>query len=116
MDNIRKQLAKKAGIDTDAGVERFMGNDALYEKFLQKFRDDKSYPELISALSLNNCDAAFTAAHTLKGVSGNLSLVRLYTLSAEITEHLRAGNISAAKSMADNISEAYNDVLSFLNL
>lgn len=115
MDHAWKQRAKNAGINIDAGVERFSGNEMLYEKFLHRFADDKSYSELVTALSDNDCDAAFNAAHTLKGLSGNLSLTRLQKLVSEQVEYLRAGNLDAAKLMLEEISAAYKDVLDILS-
>lgn len=115
MDHTWKQRAKNAGIDIDSGVERFSGNEMLYEKFLHRFADDKSYPELVAALSAGDCGAAFNAAHTLKGVSGNLSLIRLQKLVSKQVEYLRAGNLDAAKQMLEDISAAYKDVLNILS-
>ena len=115
MDNTWKQRAKDAGIDIDSGVERFMGNEMLYEKFLHRFVDDKSYSELVTALSDNDCNAAFNAAHTLKGVSGNLSLVRLRNLVSKQVEYLRVDNLDAAKLMLEDISAAYKDVVDILS-
>lgn len=115
MDNTWKQRARNAGIDIDSGVERFSGNEMLYEKFLHRFADDKSYSELVTALSAGDCDAAFNAAHTLKGVSGNLSLIRLKNLVSKQVEYLRAGNLDAAKLMMEDISAAYKDVLDILS-
>ena len=115
MDNAWKKKAQDAGIDVDSGVERFMGNEALYEKFLHRFADDKSYPELVAALSENNCSAAFTAAHTLKGVSGNLSLFKLQKLVAEQVEFLRAGDLDAAKPLMEDITATYNEILDVLS-
>ena len=114
MDITWKQKAQNAGIDIDAGVERFMGNEALYEKFLHRFAEDKSYSELAAALAEGNCETAFTAAHTLKGVSGNLSLTKLQKIVSEQVEYLRAGNLDAAIPLMKDISAAYNDVLSVL--
>lgn len=115
MDNTWKTEAKNAGIDIDSGVERFMGNEALYEKFLHRFADDKSYFELTDALSKGDCEAAFNAAHTLKGVSGNLSLITLQKLVCEQVECLRIGNLDAAVLFMEKISEAYNDIMRIIS-
>lgn len=111
---IERKQAESIGIDINAGVERFMGNEDLYERFLHKFADDVTYSELIAAFSENNCKAAFNAAHTLKGVCGNLSLVRLYELAARMTEYLRSGDMDMAKSMTEDLSAAYKAVLDFI--
>lgn len=115
MDNTWKQIAQNAGIDIDSGVERFSGNEMLYEKFLHRFADDKSYSELVAALSDDDCSAAFNAAHTLKGVSGNLSLIRLQEIVSEQVEYLRLGDLDAGKRILEEVSAAYKDILKILS-
>lgn len=61
----------------------------LVEKFVRKFLDDQSYAELASAIAVGDYDAAFRAAHTLKGVAANLSFTKLRSSASELTELLR---------------------------
>ena len=63
----------------------------LVEKFVRKFLDDRSYAELTAAMAAGDHDAAFRAAHTLKGVAQNLGFDRLYTAVFALTEQLRGG-------------------------
>ena len=62
----------------------------LVEKFVRKFLEDQTYAELISAMARGNHSEAFRAAHTLKGVSANLSFTRLSASASALTELLRA--------------------------
>lgn len=62
----------------------------LVEKFARKFLDDQSYAELTAAMAAGDHDAAFRAAHTLKGVAANLSFTKLRDSASELTELLRA--------------------------
>ena len=62
----------------------------LVEKFVRKFPEDQSYAELVAAMSAGDHDTAFRAAHTLKGVTANLSFTRLSTSASALTELLRA--------------------------
>ena len=64
-------------------------NDTLIEKFLKKFLNDDSYNSLSVYIKNRDYHEAFKAAHTLKGVSLNLSLSRLSASASEITEYLR---------------------------
>ena len=46
MDALKKERLAAAGIDVDGALERFMGNDALLERFLKKFLADGNYAAL----------------------------------------------------------------------
>ena len=48
-EEIKKKL-EQAGTDIASGTERFMGNEALYWKFILKFPDDGNAGELETAL------------------------------------------------------------------
>ena len=41
-ENFRKQLEEN-GADVEGTLKRFMGNEALYMKFIMKFLDDKNF-------------------------------------------------------------------------
>lgn len=77
------------GANTKEGLERCMGNEALYLRLVNIFLNDTSFEKLKEALQINDLDAAFQAAHALKGVLGNLSLTPLYEIILEMTELLR---------------------------
>ena len=52
-------------------------SDALIQKFVGKFLTDQSYQLLENSLNAQNYEEAFRAAHTLKGVTQNLSFTKL---------------------------------------
>lgn len=58
-------------------------------KFIKLFLKDDSFSNLQKALAEQNWAEAFRAAHTLKGISSNLSFTRLYRSSHGLTELLR---------------------------
>ena len=93
MINGKKEILTAAGIQADEALERLMGSEALLERFLKKFLQDKSYEELVSAIEGQELERAFRAAHTLKGVCGNLSLNRLGDLVKEQVELLRVEGV-----------------------
>ena len=51
--------------------------------------NDKSYDLLCTSIEQNNMEEAFRAAHTLKGISQNLSLTILYNSSSVLSDVLR---------------------------
>ena len=81
---------KTFGADTENGLTRCMNNEAFYLKLVEKSISDASYQKLNEAISTNDLDAAFEAAHALKGVLGNLALTPILEPVSEITELLRA--------------------------
>ncbi len=106
---------KSEGLDVDGALERFMNNTAMYEKFLKKFANDPNYDTLKSAIADNECEKAFSAAHTLKGVSSNLSLTPLFNVVSEQTELLRAGDLGGAAEMMPQVDEEYHRMLALID-
>ena len=83
---------------------RRLRNDERLKKFLTKLPADHSFADLCTALSEQNYAAAFRAAHTLKGISLNLSLTPLAKSSSTLTEVLRAERAD------DRIAELFRQV------
>ena len=81
---------KQFGADTDDGLARCMGNEGFYFKLIGKVMEDKNFQTLEEAVAVKDLDKAFEAAHSLKGVLGNLALTPIYEPVYEITELLRA--------------------------
>ena len=71
-------------------VEKELESADLVKRFIRKFLDDGSFSELRIAMAGDNRGKAFRAAHTLKGVSGSLSLTRLHSSASQLAELLRA--------------------------
>ena len=86
-----RDLLIAAGIDYDTALRRMMGKESLYYRFLKKFLDDENYVLLLEAAGQGDSGAAFRAAHTLKGVCGNLGMDRLFgaVTAAEVAEALK---------------------------
>lgn len=89
MDNF-KEIFEAYGMDYDAVLRRFAGNITLYLRVLGMLPNDKSLEKLGVAIDSGDLDSAFEAAHTLKGVAGNLGLNPLFEAVNTIVEPLRA--------------------------
>ena len=107
MDTSVREKLESAGIDVAGALERFMGNDALLERFLKKFPDDPNYGKLTAAIANQDQEAALTAAHTLKGVCGNLAMNQLFELLSRQVAAFRAGDWQTAAGLMPPIREAY---------
>ena len=88
MENLRAAFGAY-GADYDDTMRRFMGNEAMYLRVLGMLPRDGSAERLGGALDAGDLDGAFEAAHTLKGVSGNLGLAPLYKAVCALVEPLR---------------------------
>lgn len=82
---------RAAGADMDGAMNRLVNDEELYATCFGYFMDDPSFAALGAALDSKDYAAAFEAAHSLKGVAGNLGLTRLYQLCGGLVEPLRHG-------------------------
>ena len=109
--DIRECYARIGG-DYEDVLGRMMNKESLVQKFLFKIPEDKSYENLVSALEAGDGETAFRAAHTLKGVSQNLSLTRLADAVVPLTEALRGGTIPAdAPQMLALVEASYKETV-----
>ena len=83
------QTLKAWGADTDAGLARCMNMEPFYLKLVKMELADPNFDLLAQALKDGNANAAFEAAHALKGATGNLGLTPLFAPVSELTEMLR---------------------------
>ena len=110
MTDKRRSRLEAAGIDTAQALERMMGSEALLERLLDRFLEDRNFPSLAAALECGDADGAVQAAHTLKGVCGNLSMNGLYRLFTRQVELLREGDLTRARAMMEEIAAGYHAV------
>lgn len=89
MDANFKAALEEMGMDVDNTVKRFMGNEALYLKFLNKYQTDQSVASIQQYISEQNAEEAFKSAHTLKGVAANLGLDPIAQCASDIVEIFR---------------------------
>ena len=87
-------------------VARFMG-EARVLKFVRRFPADGSFALLKESLANGNCEEAFRAAHTLKGVAQNLSFTALFEKAEVVTNILRGGSMAVEEHMPE-LERLYN--------
>jgi HPt (histidine-containing phosphotransfer) domain-containing protein len=76
-------------IDEADGRKRVMNNAKLYHRLLAKFRAENNLNEIIAAINAGDYEKAQVAAHTLKGISANLSLSELYKQSLDVESQIK---------------------------
>ena len=98
------------GGDYSQVVVRLPGENSI-RRFISKFPEDDSYPQLLRAMEAGNREEAILAAHALKGVSGNLGFARLYAASSLLTEKLRMDSAKITQeeiSLLEEVTRSYN--------
>ena len=89
---------------------RRLYNEKLVEKFLFKFEEDPSFENLKKALEEEDLEAAFRAAHTLKGVAHNMGFDNLAESSSVLTEALRSRKVMPYAEQIEGVCEDYNKI------
>lgn len=101
-----RECYEQMGADFDNVLDR-LGNEQMVQRFALKFLNDTSYQTLEETLKEKNVEQAFRAAHTLKGVCLNLGFDNLFTVSSELTEKLRAGELDGTEELFEKVKEQY---------
>ncbi len=102
-------------LDYEDGLVRFVNKPELYHKFLDKFINEPIFEDLKKAMKEGDYQAAFEFAHTMKGNSGNLSLVSLYQYLVPFVEDLRdRTNIPAAIEKFPDVEEVYERTIAYV--
>ena len=89
MNEELKRELEENGASVKATIKRFMGNEALYMKFLVRFPDDGNYAGIEEQMKAKNYEEVFKYAHTLKGVTANLGLDPVHDITGELVELVR---------------------------
>jgi len=79
-------------VDVKDGTKRVMNNTKFFVKLLSKFKDDTSINDIETYMKEGDMEKARTAAHTLKGLTANLSLTELFKQCAELEAQIKAGS------------------------
>ena len=103
-------------IDIQDGLKRFVNNAGLFEKMLKKFPAAAEDLPVLSHFESGNIEAALANAHTLKGMTGNLSLTPLYTAYTEIVALLRANDPAKAKELLVDIIPVQENIANCINM
>ena len=90
-----KECYSQMNGDYNNVLSRFY-DEAMIKRLLGRFIDDTSFRALEQAMAEGDVQAAFNAAHTLRGVCQSLSFTQLCGTLDPITEALRCTYVSLA--------------------
>ncbi|NPV86886.1 MAG: response regulator [Anaerolineae bacterium] len=100
------------GIDLREALGRVGGDHHLLIRLLTGFETEFSQviQKMRAALEHNDHKTAWNAAHTLKGVAGNLAAREVFTLSDSLAKAIDEGNTLQTASLLEKLEERLNEV------
>jgi signal transduction histidine kinase/DNA-binding response OmpR family regulator/HPt (histidine-containing phosphotransfer) domain-containing protein len=89
-------IPEMEGIDIKEGLARVAGNKKLYIKILKSFYESNVdfSSKLISIYDSGDKEGSVRAAHTLKGVSGNIGAIELHKAAEELEKDLKEETVT----------------------
>ena len=113
MQQAQLETLRAFGVDVEATIARFGGNEALLMRFLTGFSNDKTMQSLRDAVAAGDLEAMKVAAHSLKGLTGNLGLTPLFNASSELMNALRQGETNT-DALYQRVCAEYDNTLIML--
>ncbi|MBR2528467.1 MAG: Hpt domain-containing protein [Blautia sp.] len=103
------------GADVQGGMERFLYDEELYVKCIRRFAEDPAMEALKEAIQNKDRQAAYEAAHTLKGTSATLSLTPIYEAVKKIVDELNEdGDLTGFKEDFQKLKMSFQEYRSLL--
>ena len=110
MDDKQQRSLTIRDTDVQGAIKRFCGNEALYISCLQMFLEDTTIEDLKRAIEAQSWDEAFTAAHALKGLAGNMGFVPLMHSTGQLVVLIRGGRVQEINDCVMQINSNYRDI------
>ena len=106
-----REKLQTVGVKYDEVLKRFMGKEDFYLRMLRKFLDDKNYEGLKTAVEEKRWEDAFTYAHTVKGLCGNLGLDGILEYAVPLTDEVRSEPYDEEKigSYMEHVTRMYEE-------
>lgn len=79
-------------VKVDDTINRFVGNTALFIKFIVSFALEDRMPAIYEAYESGDNDKLIMTVHKLKGVAGNLGIMEIYETAEKAIAILRSGS------------------------
>jgi two-component system sensor histidine kinase/response regulator len=97
------------GIDLQEGIARVNGNAKLFQRLLKSFIQDYTadVDSIKRAISAHDVQEAGRLAHTLKGVSANLSVKEISGIAAQLETMLKEGATGNFDRLLTQLDEAF---------
>ncbi|MBF0383124.1 MAG: response regulator [Magnetococcales bacterium] len=108
-----------AGIDVKKGLDRLNNNHRLYRSLLFEFYRDhadaaKTLRSLLAGNRKDDIRSAEKVVHTVKGIAGNISAKKLFSIANDLDEKLQKHSKRETLKI-DKFAEALDEVVSSIN-
>ena len=114
MNGKQKEFLAKSGINLTDGLIYFSENERLYEKYLFRFLEEPTFPELFKAIEEDRREDARRAAHSLKGLTATLGFTSLTTPVKAQEFDFKNGRWEEGNQYTDELKKEYARIISVL--
>ena len=114
MNGKQKEFFAKSGINLTDGLIYFSENERLYEKYLFRFLEEPTFPELLKAIEEDRREDARRAAHSLKGITATLGFTSLNTPVKAQEFDFKNGRWEEGNQYTDELKKEYARIISVL--
>ena len=114
MNGKQKEFLAKSGINLTDGLIYFSENERLYEKYLFRFLEEPTFPELFKAIEEDRREDARRAAHSLKGITATLGFTSLNTPVKAQEFDVKNGRWEEGNQYTDELKKEYARIISVL--
>ena len=114
MNEKQKEFLIHSGISLTDGLVYFSENERLYEKYLFRFLEEPTFPELFKAIEEDRREDARRAAHSLKGITATLGFNSLNTPVKAQEFEFKNGRWEEGNQYTDELKKEYARIISVL--
>lgn len=101
---------RSKNVKVDETIKRFVGNTALFVKFIISFALEDRFPAIYEAYDSGDNDKLIMVVHKLKGVGGNLGITDIYETAEKAIAILRAGSRDGVLDLLRQLEARYKDI------
>ncbi|MCD6129423.1 MAG: Hpt domain-containing protein [Deltaproteobacteria bacterium] len=108
---------QKPAVDLNKALEMVDGDKEFLKELVELFKKDCSekLEEISSAIQKKDFKTIDEVAHSLKGASGNLGLMRIYELSFEIEKMGKETKSEGIEEIYEQLKEEFNNFKEFIS-
>ena len=112
-----ENLEPLPGINIQTGLTRLTGDTSLYRNLLKRFAGNQADTaiKIHQALITKDIKTAQRLAHTIKGVSGNISATLVFESATHLDDALRNKDIQTAMTLLPDFSARLSEVIQGIN-